>query len=446
MAQRQKGGLLKMCPIERKNLSALYKYNLFTSLALTIVASMVFTDQLLLRLDFDLGRFAYVKSAMFIAPALFYQLLSPYLQAFGRDKLVCLWSYLLRITVPTALPFIALFFTDKNVLFWSAVVIFGFSHTMAAFANNSLMVLYRKVLPGENFNHYSAIIAFLFNGPIYISSLAVAYVIDRFAHLDNRDFYLLLGGLQIIMVLFEIPAIYFLRQLQLPANGKHPRASFSSMFLPLKDRAYAKVLILTILRGIWTGLLVSYMTVYFLKVANYSNLKIVIITMCTAVGGMALSTVLGKFIDHNGYRRWLIGISGVMAVASGFFAVFWGNWWWQWLFIIMVWDGSSSVGGMLLFFLENTAATKLAKGNSVNLYVGLYSFIRNVATFSGCILGGLWFRQLEVWIHVDQNHEISEVFRYYFGSCGGLMVILLILLMYFWHDRLHRKREDRSIA
>ncbi len=419
---------------QRRNLTALYHYNFFTSLALTIVASIVFTDQLLLRLDFDLDKFAYVKSAMFIAPALFYQLLAPFLQALDRDKTICLWSYFLRIAVPTALPVIALFTTDKTVLFWSALLIFGFSYTMAAFANNTLMVLYHKVLPGNSFNHYSAIIFLLFNGPVYFSSLAVAYVIDYFAHWSNRDFYWLLGGLQLLMVLFEIPAIFHLRRLRLPQGERQAPPAYAALFSPLRDQVYAKVLALTVLRGVWTGLLVSFITVYFLKVAGFSNFKIVLVTMFTSLGGMAAAALLGKLIDRQGYRIWLLSITALLLTVSGGFALFYGNWCWEWLFIVLVWDGNSSVGGMLLLFLENTAATKLARESAVNLYVGLYSFVRNLATFAGCILGGVWFKYLTQQGEKAWHWNLAETFRWYFGSCGLLLLALLGLLFYAWQD------------
>ena len=81
---------------------------------------------------------------MFIAPALCYELLAGYLQAKNRDRLVCIWRYALRVTVPLLLPVMALFTSNRSVLFCTAIFVFGFGFTMAAFANNTLSVLYRN--------------------------------------------------------------------------------------------------------------------------------------------------------------------------------------------------------------------------------------------------------------------------------------------------------------
>ena len=137
-----------------RNILRLYGYNLFTALAITVVCNFVFLDKLLLRLEIDLSRFGMIKGSMYVASAVLYMIFTPLLQRNPgtSDKLICIWAYLFRATLPALLPVIALFTDNQELLTWSAVVLLSLGMTLAAFANNSLMSLYRLVLPEEHFN------------------------------------------------------------------------------------------------------------------------------------------------------------------------------------------------------------------------------------------------------------------------------------------------------
>lgn len=275
------------------NLRALYRYNFFNSLALSVVASTILSDILLLRMGFRTEQFAYARSAMFIAPALCYELLAGYLQAKNRDRLVCIWSYALRVTVPLLLPVMALCTANRSVLFWTAIFVFGFGFTMAAFANNTLSVLYRKLLPAEEFSRYSARLFLLWNMPSNIGALLVARLLDHCADLSNRAFFLLVTALELGTLLFEIPAIASLCRLKAdgPACPYHP--SLRESLAPILDKDYRKILLMKVLHGALVGLIGSFMAVCFLKEACFSAFSFMLVVVSMSFTGMGLSVFFG---------------------------------------------------------------------------------------------------------------------------------------------------------
>ena len=410
----------------KRNISALYGYNFFISLALTIAANTAFADVLLIRMGFQTEQFAYAKSAMFIAPAIFYQLAAAYLQSLNRDKFICIWSYGLRIAAPLLLPVMALVTDNRTVLFCTSLFVFGFGYTMAAFANNTLSVLYKKVLPPETYRRYSAMMFLVFNGPVAISSLLMAHLLDRWAHYSNRRFFVMIAVLEIAMMLFEIPAIISLLKLKVEGNVKSFHFSFMDYLAPLFDKIYRKFLTFMILRRFFYGMLTCYLVVYFLKIARFTNFKLTLTMLGMSLLGMGLSTMVGKYIDKFGYRIWLAMLMTVMLAFGVSFPICPQILLLQFLFLCLVGDGNSSLGSTLVVFMEQTASTKFARLKSVNMYVAAANLIGNLATFLACILGGCWYGFLERTIHGPAD----EVFRMYFLSCNVFLLAILALLLF----------------
>ena len=192
-----------------RNILRLYGYNFFTALAITIVANFIFLDKLLLRLEIDLSRFGVIKGSMYVASAFLYMVFTPQLQKNpgSSDKLICIWAYLFRAALPVLLPVIAMFTQHQEILTWSAVVLLSLGMTLAAFANNSLMSLYRLVLPEEHFNRRVGMMNLLISLPASLLALLMAYVLDRFEGADLYEFLIAFTVLQIICIFFEVPAM-----------------------------------------------------------------------------------------------------------------------------------------------------------------------------------------------------------------------------------------------
>ena len=413
-------------PIDRQNRHALYKYNLFNSFALSIAANVLFTDILLLKLDFDPSRLAYAKSAMFIAPALCYQLLAPHLQSLNRDREICIWSYALRISVPMLLPIVAIFHPGPTVLFWTSVFVMGAGFTLAAFANNTLAVLYRKVLPPEHFNQYSGLINLLFNAPAICLSLLAAVAIDQMKSLQVRQYCLILTGMELAMFIFETPAIVFLKRLHVPSQPKAERPSWRDYLAPLADPNYRRLLAFGSLRSLWRGLLLSLASVFFLEIVGFSALSLSVAFSASALVGTCLCTWLSPLIDRRGYRPWLMTTLGATLAVTLAFCVSPMLLAMQLLFLVFVGDAGNSLGGYVIAFTEYTMGTRFASLERTNSYVATYSFVSNMATFGGCILGGVWHRFLTG----HMGNDPATVFQTYFlSSCPLLVAMLLIVAM-----------------
>ncbi|MBR0457829.1 MAG: MFS transporter [Victivallales bacterium] len=393
---------------------------------MTIVANTAFSDVLLIRMGFQTEQFAYAKSAMFLAPAICYQLAAAYLQSLNRDKLICIWCYGLRVAVPLLLPVMALVTENRTVLFWTALFVFGFGYTMAAFANNTLSVLYKKVLPPGEYSRYSSMMFLIFSGPATISALLMAHVLDRWTHYSNRRFFVMFTILEIAMMLFEIPAILSLLRLKVESSAKAFHFSFRDYLAPLLDKIYRKFLIFMILRHFFYGMLTCYLVVYFLKIARFTNFRLTLTTLGMSLLGMGLSTVLGKYLDRFGYRVWLAILTTFMLVIGVAFPIWPQLLLFQFLFLCLVGDGNSSLGSTLAVFMEQTASTKFARLKSVNMYVAASNLIGNLATFLACILGGCWYGFLEH--HMPGSN--GEVFHMYFQSCNLFLLGILALLLF----------------
>ena len=415
--------------VRRANISALCRYNFFTSLAIGIVANTVLSDALLLRMGFRPEQFAYAKSAMFIAPAICYELLAGYLQAKNRDRLVCLWCYALRVAVALLLPAMALCTAKRPVLFWTAIFVFGLGYTLAAFANNSLSVLYRKIVPQEEFSKYSARFFLLLSMPGSLCALLAARLLDRCAHFSNRAFFLLVVALEAGTMLFEVPAIVNLCRLKTDGAARPYRPSLRDNLAPILDAGYRKVLWMKILYGFLIGFLMSFLTIYYLKVARFSMFWFMLATVSMSFISMGLSVCCGKFMDRQGYRVWLAGLALVTLAVGLVFAAWPTLLVAQLLFLCLLGgDGQSGLVGTLMGFMVNTAVGKFAPKASAASYVAAGNLVGNLAVFFACIAAGGWYHFLEG--HLATCGQ-PVVFRVYFLSCNIFPVIILALL---WHS------------
>ncbi|MBO7742202.1 MAG: hypothetical protein J6S21_06570, partial [Victivallales bacterium] len=135
-----------------RNIASLRKFNLYTSLALTVVSSLIFMDLLMLRMDIDTRLFGSIKSMLYLLPAIAYQCMTPVLNRVRNDAKVCAWCYLLRCFIPSILPLLALVTANHAVLTVACFLLPSVGMMLAGFANNTLMILYKRFIPEHDFN------------------------------------------------------------------------------------------------------------------------------------------------------------------------------------------------------------------------------------------------------------------------------------------------------
>lgn len=405
----------------------LYWYNLLISFTLTIAANFTFIDRLLLRLNIDLGIFGTMKSIMFLLPAVLYQVFSPLLHRLDRDVQVTAICYSLRGLLPLLLPVLAVFCTDKGVLTAASVVLLSGGMLFATFANNSLMKLYRKVIPAEQFNYSVGVMNMLLSLPALIVALPIAWLLDRFDHWDDPAFFLLFAGLQLLTFLFDIPAVLLLLKLKTAPSEIVPDRKQRSGLLPYRDRRFRLILLLIFLHRFGSGLGMAYLTVYFLKVMELSMTTLIVIGILMSVILYSMMPVSGKIMDKWGYGRIFPLLAGGMLTGLVLFCCCWKSVWVLPLFALLMWDSMASLCGGILFQGVYAAAGKLADKNWLDAAVAAFSICSNGGVFAGLLAAS----GVYALTHAIGDGSLSMTLRlYYIGMIPVFAVIFYITLLF----------------
>jgi predicted MFS family arabinose efflux permease len=401
-------------------------YNLFLSCALTIASNLTFTDKLLLRMDIDLGLFGTIKGVMFLFPAIIYQFLAPFLGRMQKDIQICAVSYAVRVFLPILLPFLAMVTTDRTLLTWGVMVILPLGMLFAVIANNTLMAVYRKVIPPEKFNYSIGMINLFLNLPTFLMALPVAWLLDQFANLVNADFYLLFGVLQLFTFAFELPAILFLLRVKVPPESSQSVTKIN-MLAPYQDKKMRLVMLINMLHRVVNGLVLAYLTVYLLEVAHFS--MTVIVAIGIALGALLTLTqpYAGKAMDRWGYGRIFILLASAMLLGMFLFGVFWKSLFILPLFALLCWDCNTGPAGGWLTQGGYAASAKLASKENLQASIAAYSICFNGGLFLGLLLAsGLYSLAGRMGFT-----ELSERLHIYFFLSLPFFILLLGVTVYF---------------
>ena len=403
---------MKATGAAERNILRLYGYNLFTALAIAVVCNFVFLDKLLLRMEIDLELFGLIKGCMFMASAFLYMAFTPLLQKNpGRsDRFICIWAYLLRALLPAFLPVIALWSDNKDLLTWSATILLSLGMTLAAFANNSLMSLYRLVLPEEHFNRRVGMMNLLISLPASLLGVLMAWILDQYESADTRTFLIVFTVLQIICVVFEIPAMILMKRLELPENilKRHPQIK-GSLWKPWCDREYIPILLLVLLHGFVAGAWIAYLSVYFLTVYQIDMSVLVFAGLILSLLLTSTLPLSGQLTDRIGYRRMFLLLSFGSLIGGLLFCAFPGNLWLLIPFAILLWDGNISLFSGCLGYGLYAAGSKLAKSELTTCYISAFGLCRNGGIFIGALIGSVVYGMLE-----PHYQDAAELYQRYF--------------------------------
>lgn len=396
-------------------------YNLFNSLAITPACNVIFADKLMLRMEIDLDLFGMIKGFTYLIPTVLYQLAVPLLQRLKNDVGVTVWCYLLRALLPALLPILALFTDNKSVLTLSCILVFSTAMTMAVFANNSLLAIYRTALPKEDFNSKSGLIALCTSMPARLLGLPLAWWLDCYETASNHTFFMIFALIHLLCLFFEIPAFRQMRGMNRKIRGKRKTAHHTrgGMLSPYFDRIFAPVLGIQVLQGILFGLIGAYLTVYLLKGAGLSLSVVTMISTGLAILLYLSLPVCGAVADRIGYQRLFFILSGVMLAGHVLFCSVWDQFWVLLLFMLIMGDGNSAlVSGSLQWGL-NAAASKLLRRSLSGCYIAALSVCFNGGIFAGSLLAG-WLFSLALRT-ID-----GDVYRQYFLYTLAFSVLLFL--------------------
>lgn len=378
-------------------LHKLYLYNLLVGISLTVVTNFAFFDLLLLKLDINLAEFGLIKSIIYLLPAVIYPLCQPLLQKIGTEAEVCGISYILRVFIPLLLPAIAVFCQNRQIMTLLCLILLPLGMLFATFANNTLMILYRKVIPSAYYNLNTGIMNMLLGLPSLLLALPAAKVLDCFMDWEAEKFFLLFATLHLITFLFEIPACLLIRTIKLPLSppvcqSMHPLKNYLRTYKNAKLRT---VILLGTLQKIIEGLIMSYLTIYFLQVARIGLTNLICITTSMGIGLYLLFPLGGKFMDKLGYSLIFTLLSGGMLLGMILFCIFWETIWILPFFAVLTWDGNCSLFGGLLRQGVYSAVGKLASPNEMSGAVATYSLCTNGGLFIGLTAASGLFYLLE---------------------------------------------------
>ena len=412
--------------MQNKNIKLLYIYNCFTSLAIMNCANTVFLDKFFLRANIDLSSFGFIKGLMYLLPTISYFILAPYLQKKEINRELCIYGYLLRVSVPCLLPLIALFTDNIRILTIASAVILPIGMMTATFANNSLMVIYRRALPPESFNKYSNTMLMLLSLPANILGIPMAFFMDLFDKSDNRTFFWVYFLIQAVCILAEYPAIRAMQKVVLhrAADQNIQKNKLSDILMPYRDKKYSPIALITLLHGIIYGSFSAYLVVYLMLTLQWKMSVIVILISIIGLLSNITLPIGGKITDKYGFPKVFVVQTAIIFAATTMFCVFWNNIFILLIFFVLSWDSCVSIIGYWMTATEMGAGSNLAPKGAENYYVSAYNLCRSGGLFLGSFLAMPLYSLCE---KLCGANNYSQIFRTYFSLWLIAIALLLII-------------------
>lgn len=416
---------------QSRNIYYLERYNIFLSLALALVANLQLLDLLLLKIGFAIDRFGLIKSIMFLLPALSYQLAMPWIRR-KHELSLCVYAYSIRIALPCLLPFLALLVDDKTILAAATMAVLGIGATLAALANNTLSVIYRRALPERNFNRLLTRMMFLFNLPALLITLPAAGVLSWCNQLPTGIFLSIFGLLEIASALFEIPAVRALRRVRLEEASQPDAAVIRrrDLLRPWFEPEYRNFLVWVGLRGMVSGLWSVYFVVYLYEARHWSTFSVLLTGTVLGIAGLGTALGAGRLADRINYPAaflWLSllwvagGIATGLALDTG---------WGMALALLLIWDGTGSLPGMATVILEAAAAARLAAVEKTACYIAGFNLVSMLSRALGVLAADPILRSLST---PGQPYDFIGFFR---------ISLLATLLLPLWAWRWRRTANE----
>jgi predicted MFS family arabinose efflux permease len=378
------------------SVNKLYLYNLLTAASLTVVAEFIFVDQLLLRIHTGVAMIGVLKALIFFLPVVSYQLVVPLLNRLRAEIPLCAFCYVLRVLLPAAIPAAALLGAGDSMLKWMSIAILPAAMMLAAFANNALMIVYRRQLPPKTFNRCSGIMQMCFNLPSFVLGIPVSLGFKFAAGLDDRSFFLTYLASMLGCALFQLPAAAVLLSLGRERNsGENVAATVSwwDQLRPYRDQEYRRMLEITLLHSLVGGAGLAYIGVFCMKIMDIPVSGAFFVRVATACLGLLLVPYAGHLADRVGYRRMYLWGGALMSLGLALLAAF--PYVWMLPFCaLLFWDGISSPVGGALYMCEQAAASKLAPEQGTAGYIAAFSVARNAGMAAGAFVSGTLFGAL----------------------------------------------------
>ena len=416
--------------IYRKNGSAvylLYWYNLLVSCSLTMVGSVLFIDSMLLRMKIDISFFGTIKLFACLLPAVLYTLLSSQLSKLKNYTFWCGGFTFLRVACAGVLPFLWMIIDNKNHLAVAVSVFLSISTLAAVFGNNMLTVIYRQVIPEKTYNYNLSVMTLMLGLPLQLLALPMAGVLDICRNWSDMSFMLLFGFLQLAGVLFEVPAVILLNKVKLPERRGSTKKHFSwqQLLMPIKDRQYRWLMLMSALRCALNCMAVTYIIVYFLEVAKMSMMMLSVIMTSLSLCANLLLPFSGKIIDRLGYGRVFVWLSGAMLAGALLFCIFWRQIWILPIFAVLCWDAGGGIIACILGVSCVIACGRLADKAWVDQAISISSLFNNIASAVGYSLAAIIYKLVLV------EGNLDATLHYFYWMLVPVYILIFVVSIFF---------------
>lgn len=413
-----------------KNYKLLILLNIFLGVSISVVCTTGLFDLLYLRMQFNLSWFGLIRGSMFFLPALCYFAAAPFLRGTARSREIVQWAYFIRIWIVVLIPVIALCTANPHLLLTGVVIFTSIAFVAAAFANNTLMVLYRQLLPQSDFNRQNAVLTSCINIAATVFSLLAAGALSMAGGFSNRNFYLLFIALTAGTGAFEFLVFRINRKLSIPENQmmSPPRIgltkSIRQAFDGFRSPAYRQLLLVVASASFFASLLDTYLCVYLYKVQHASAFVVALIGTVAVFAGNLAGIGLGKWCDRIGYLRFFRQGTIAMLALTLLFAFFNSQLWIVAIFMFFVYNGSSGLLAGAMLNLRNAAAAKLAPATGGESHIAAFAMMFMLCSFAGAISAGGLFSQCQRWT----DGGTAESFSLYFKIVAVSAALLLLPL------------------
>ena len=408
------------------DIKRLYLFHFFNGIALTVVANFLFVDKLLLRMNFDMQQFGFIKGIAWFLPVLLNLVLSPFILNLNRDKSIVACGYLMRVVIPYALLLLPELTGNKTVLTFGCATVLLTSLVFPILANNSIAALCKVHIPENYLGRHMSWIMTLWTAPGYILSILCSYYIDLHSNGGDGEFYSACFKIFFFTTVFQVFASLVIMRLTQETNNtdhKNTDAAFGDICLPFKDGQFRVVLAALFLTYLIVGMFTTFINPFLLNVKKLSMTDVSIIGAVASIMSAAFFPLWGKMTDRVGGRNvWCICALGL---GTGIFCLLGHGIVFICIYALFCWGLTGGFFGCGLSI--STQYLLLAKGKSrlINIYLAASSLAFGWGLMTGSILGGCILK----WLKTMVSPEMPNVeFHIYFTYCALACFILVFFV------------------
>lgn len=393
----------------------LYLYHLFNSVATTVVASYLFLDQLLLRMDLSMAQIGTIKGIGLWVPLTINLLTAPYIMRLQKDHIIVAIGQALRIIVPFGFLFVHRISDDLGVrtLLCTALMVSAMTPLMVA--NNSTQALCMQFIPKQEIGRTMSRINALWNIPFLLLAIPCAWYIDQYSGESDDAFYRAFFVLFLVTGLFQIPSSWHIWKLRaIPDRVNVARyTSLYALYEPLRHHRYRRLLGAIFALAVITAMVMSFVYPFLIESVKMPIAQIGVMEAVVGVLGFLLMPAWGALTDRLGGRS-VMRLSAI-GVALALFCMVGNNTMWVWIAAILGWKATLGLFGAGLSMGQQYLTLSLSDPGKRNIYIAAASFIGGCGMLFGAVVGGYLLDWIESRIDPAQPFEH---YRIYFLFCA----------------------------